>query len=387
MSETDREKPAELDESPATSGRRAVLGKAAIAAAVAAVAGTSMSKTAYAGNGNAATFQQGAANINATITTSLSGGSTLQVTDGSSAGIAGGLNPRVGSIYGRQTVANRVGVLGEATSSAGGWGVYGRSSSSQGRGVYGLTIGTSGAGVYGEHRAGSTDSGTGVVGLARRGTGVLATAETGVGLRAVGTTFDLEANGSGRVLVNKAGVTTPPTGASTVGTLARDAASNLWYCTASGTPGTWINLARALAPLVFFPLTPYRAYDSREALPAQGPLAMGNTRTIVIKDQRAVTGGAVTTADRVPAGATAITANITVVNTVSGGFLTANPGGNLVVTAATINWSETGQILNNGVTLAIGAAARDLSIIAGGSAGAQTDFVIDVTGYFAPQAI
>jgi hypothetical protein len=206
------------------------------------------------------------------------------------------------------------------------------------------------------------------------------TAGVGAGVRAYssnGPTIQLEPALTG----------VPAAGTWTRGALVADTAGNLWYCTVGGTPGTWVNLSRALAPLQFFPLTPYRAYDSREPVPAQGALAMGNTRTIVIKDQRAVTGGAVTTADRVPAGATAITANITVVNTVSAGFLTANPGGNTTVSAATINWFASGQILNNGVTLAIGAAARDLTVIAGGSSGASTDFVIDVTGYFAPAAV
>ena len=65
----------------------------------------------------------------------------------------------------------------------------------------------------------------------------------------------------------------------------------------------------------------------------------------------------------------------------SGGFLTVNPGGTVTINAATINWSASGQILNNGVTLTLN-ASRELTVIAGGSAGAATDFVIYVTGFY-----
>jgi hypothetical protein len=90
----------------------------------------------------------------------------------------------------------------------------------------------------------------------------------------------------------------------------------------------------------------------------------------------------VVSADVVPAGATAISCNVTVVNTVGGGFLTVNPGGNLTVGGATVNWFATGQILNNGVIVQINSTTREVTVIAGGTTGTRTDFVIDVTGYF-----
>ena len=86
-------------------------------------------------------------------------------------------------------------------------------------------------------------------------------------------------------------------------------------------------------------------------------------------------------ANFVPAGATAISANVTVVETVQSGFLAVNPGGNAIVNAATVNWYESGQILNNGVMLTLN-ANREITVIAGGIAGASTHFVIDVNGYF-----
>jgi hypothetical protein len=177
----------------------------------------------------------------------------------------------------------------------------------------------------------------------------------------------------------------PTTGTWALGSLVADTAGKLWYCTAGGTPGTWFELT-APAPTIpavstFHATTPTRVYDSREPLPLQGTLAAGQNRTISVADGRAVAGGAVTVANLVPAGSTAITANVTVVNTVGAGFLTLNPGGVATISAATINWSAAGQILNNGVTLAI-SASRELTVVAGGSGGATTDFVLDVTGYF-----
>jgi hypothetical protein len=297
----------------------------------------------------------GAGQITATLTSILSAAGFQVIGDSNGGQGPTGTN---GTLVGTTTTTNTVdlqaGVLGytSVNGAASGYGVVGRMASSnaaaRGGGVYGLSDAPT-AGVSPGVRARSL----------------------------AGPTIMLDP-----VLANA-----PTTGTWAVGSLVADTTGRLWYCTVAGAPGTWVNLVRAIAPLTFVPLTPYRAYDSREAQPNPGTLAMGSTRTVVIKDQRAVAGGAVVTADRVPAGATAITANVTVVNTVGAGFLTANPGGNTVVSAATINWSETGQILNNGVTLAIGAAARDLTVIAGGSGGAQTDFVIDVTGYFAPQAV
>lgn len=58
-----------------------------------------------------------------------------------------------------------------------------------------------------------------------------------------------------------------------------------------------------------------------------------------------------------------------------------DPLGDTVVHAAMINRYEGGQILNNGVTRRLG-GDHQLTVAAGGSQGAQTDFVIDVTGYF-----
>lgn len=358
-------------------GRRSLLGKAAIAAAVAAVTGVSMSKSASASVGNNVAMFQGIANTAVTATTSLAGGSTFRVINGISAGPAalGTLVPGtiVGSILGSQSGTSRAGIMGEATGTGYGWAVYGLNSSSQGIGVYGLNVGLDGIGLYGEHRAGTTEAGTGVVGISN----------SGVGVSGSGGMYDFQADGSGRVLLNKAGTTSPPAAVSTIGTLARDATGNLWYCATSGTtpaPGTWRKLAGPTSAGSFHAVTPGRLYDSRSMTPAV-PLPAGQNRVVTLRDKVNATTIAIETANYVPAGATAIACNVTVANTVGGGFLAINPLGDVTVHAATINWSAAGQILNNGVIITLG-GDRQVTVVAGGSGGAQTDFIIDVTGYF-----
>ena len=93
-------------------------------------------------------------------------------------------------------------------------------------------------------------------------------------------------------------------------------------------------------------------------------------------------GGAVTLVDAVPLGTLAVTANITVVDTVLSGYLTVNPGGDTAINAATVNWSDSDQILNNGVNVTINPTTRQVTVIAGGIAGSSTHFVIDITGFF-----
>jgi len=236
-------------------------------------------------------------------------------------------------------------------------------------------------GIYGY----TTQAGDGIIGIAAG-----ASSSSGVSGRALGSTpgvsAGLRAESAGGPTIQLVPVLTaaPRSGTWKLGALVADTTGRLWYCTATGTPGTWVDLAAAAADTpvpTFHALTPFRAYDSRAAQPATGAVPKGGTRTLSVKDKRDLTTGAVVAADLVPPGATAVSANVTVVDTVQSGFLTLNPGGDTTVNAATVNWSGAGQILNNGVTLAI-STARELTVIAGGADGASTHLVIDITGYF-----
>ena len=356
---------AEIEEQE--SSRRSLLGKGAVAAAVATVAGLAMAKQTLALNGNDVAMHQGAANTGATLSTTLSGGGTFYVVDGNTlptpllAGMVG-----KASIWGANaTSPASVGVLGSCTATNGGAGVQGYYSGSSGVGVRGTSVAVSSIGVLGEHL--STSAGSGVVGTSLNGPGVLGS----------GTSADLQANGSGKVVLSKAAYAViPPTGASFAGTLARDSAGDLWYSPASGV------YQKLNSPSgKFFPLTPGRVYDSRQTLPSPGPLVAGANRTISVADRRdaLLNTGAVVEANFVPAGAVAVSANVTITGTVGGGFLTVNPGGNTTVGASTINWKADNQDIANGIILALN-ANRELTIVAGG--GGSTGFIIDINGYY-----
>lgn len=338
-------------------GRRDFLGKAAIAAAVSAVAGLSMSKTVDASTGDAVLV---GLTTTAGATTTISGGTTLRVVDGSSTGPSGGTSPRVGSIYGSQSANSRAGVMGETTGTSGGWAVYGRNSSSSGIGVYGLNVGSGGVGVYGEHAAGSTESGSGVVGVSN----------TAVGVSGSGATYDFQGSGSGRVLLSAAGVANPPT-SGTVGTIARDSTGNMWICVATN---TWRKIAgTGTSGSLHLLATPKRVYDSR---PGEAPL-IGTKTPLTNLASRTVDCTANTSG--VPTNARGVVLNVTVVTITSGGFLAVTPGGAGFTGTSTLNWTAAGAIVANGVTVGCGTGAT-IDVTTGG--GGSANVLVDVFGYY-----
>ena len=158
-----------------------------------------------------------------------------------------------------------------------------------------------------------------------------------------------------------------------------NSAGQLWYCyvAGAGSASKWVRLSSP-----FVPVTPTRVYDSRVGAPLPtGILLAGTNRTISVADGRDGAGG-VSVANLVPAGATAVTANVTVTGTTSGfGYLVINPGGITTAGASTINWFGAGQTLANGVTLTLN-ASRQLTVLCDGASGASTHFIIDVSGYY-----
>lgn len=161
------------------------------------------------------------------------------------------------------------------------------------------------------------------------------------------------------------------------GELIADSTGRLWYCTADGTPGTWQVLATAGANGAFTAIASARTFDSRFSTAIQ----TGTNRTASIKDQIDVDTGAVSTADLVPAGATAITANITITRTTGVGFVAINPGGDTVIKASTINWTADNVTVANAGVFALG-GDRQLQVLAGGPPGGSAQVIVDVTGYY-----
>jgi hypothetical protein len=134
---------------------------------------------------------------------------------------------------------------------------------------------------------------------------------------------------------------------------------DVWLCVVAGTPGKWRKLGGPASAGAFHVISPSRVYDSRSAAPTPGPLANGANRLVSVADKRDLGTGAVTVANVVPAGATAIAVNVTVANTVNTGFLSVNEGGNIVVAASAINWSSSGQAIANGIIVPVNALPSD----------------------------
>jgi hypothetical protein len=164
-----------------------------------------------------------------------------------------------------------------------------------------------------------------------------------------------------------------------LGELVVDVSGDMWLCTEAGTPGAWRKISGAAAAGAYHAISPVRVYDSRVATPLKGALASGANRTVSVADGRDLVTGAVNAADVVPSGATAVFANVTIADTTSQGFLAINPGGTTTVSASSINWSASGQMLANGLALTLN-ANREVTVVAGG--GGTTNFVIDVNGYY-----
>jgi hypothetical protein len=161
----------------------------------------------------------------------------------------------------------------------------------------------------------------------------------------------------------------PSGGAYTLGEFAVDSLGALFQCVAAGSPGTWIKVV----PLVMLSV-PVRVYDSRPGTsPAIGPktaLFSGQDRTL----------DATVNGSGVPASASAILVNLTVVNTTASGFLAVFKGGIGWPGTSSINWFGDAQILANGVTTAV--ANLGMFAVHCGGVNNGTDFLVDVVGYY-----
>jgi len=126
----------------------------------------------------------------------------------------------------------------------------------------------------------------------------------------------------------------------------------------------------------FVPIAPARVYDSRLA-GGGGSLGAGAHRTVTVAN-KIDSSGAIVAANVVPAGAVAVSANLTVVGVSASGFLAVTPGGSTGYTTSSINWS-TKAALANAQDMTLG-GDRQLTIFTSGAGTA--DFVIDVAGYY-----
>ncbi|HSS45246.1 MAG TPA: hypothetical protein VLO07_07890, partial [Thermoanaerobaculia bacterium] len=125
-----------------------------------------------------------------------------------------------------------------------------------------------------------------------------------------------------------------------------------------------------VGPFSFFTLPPCRVVDTRNAAGAYGgpALVAGADRSFILIGQCGI-----------PATATAVSLNVTVVQPTTGGFLTLYPGGTTLPLASTINY-RSGQVRANNAVVPLGAAGDIL--VRCGQGGGTAHLVIDVNGYF-----
>lgn len=171
-----------------------------------------------------------------------------------------------------------------------------------------------------------------------------------------------------------------------VGEVVVDAAGHFWACVATGTPGTWIDLA---APLVdttelqpqYFPIDPIRCYDSRVDTFAESGFIAPNERRVVSVADSYDRAGTVLATDAVPAGATAVTYNITVAQPTAVNFLAVAPGDATDPPASSSINFDVGRNDANGLTGRLD-DDRQLAVFCGDDVG-SCHFIVDVTGYYA----
>jgi hypothetical protein len=121
---------------------------------------------------------------------------------------------------------------------------------------------------------------------------------------------------------------------------------------------------------VYVPLTPTRVLDTRNGTGGLGgPFTNHAARTFTV-------GG-------IPAGATAVTGNLTVTGQTSSGYLFIGPVATNNPTSSTLNF-PVGDDRANAVTVALGAGGTLSITFVAPSSGPSAQAIFDVTGYFTP---
>lgn len=263
-------------------------------------------------------------------------------------------------------------------------GLVATSSAFQGIAVRAESTGFSSAAVQ---AVGSTNDGTGVSAFGQVGVRASAT-QTGVytedcptGVYGTGTEIGLMGYGPVAPLwLRPLGVAAPDSGvAHEPGQFQVDEAGDLWFCVASGTPGTFRKLAGSATAGAFHALTATRVYDSRSPQPRRGRLSTGANRLVSVAAGRNLATGAVSVVDLVPPRARAVALSVSVLATAGTGTLTVNPGGVTAVTGTTLSWWGRGQAHTASTVVPLDIARRITLCLRG--ARAKAHVTVDVTGY------
>jgi hypothetical protein len=175
----------------------------------------------------------------------------------------------------------------------------------------------------------------------------------------------------------------PANGTHVAGELYVDAEGTLWFTVPTATAGEvrFVKLAGTPASGSFHAIDPQRAYDSRQAAyTVNGPMAPNTERVISVADGHDTNGGAVTTANVVPVGATAVQINVTAANMTAPNFLSVTAGDKTSTNTSLLNWSPGDIQIANSITVPLD-ADRQIKVFCGNQTG-STDVIIDIFGYY-----
>lgn len=243
------------------------------------------------------------------------------------------------------------GIQGVVAQTAGSIAVNGYDTAAYGVGVLGECDDVNGKGVYGYSHDGFAVVGSSV------------------------TSVDLVAEGTGRIYQRLAGQISNLSGYYRAGESLRDGNGDLWLCTVSGTPGTWVQVAHPIAGLAGGAISllsqPIRIFDSRAGF-SDGifnpgvPCTASSPTTVLIAG---VSNGSV----RVPTPLAGAIGNVTIANPQGVGYLELVPTGAGFTGAANLAYAP-GQVISNAYTVGLNLAGA-LDIIIGG---ADVDVIVDL---------
>ncbi len=143
----------------------------------------------------------------------------------------------------------------------------------------------------------------------------------------------------------------------------------------SGASGwsTFVDLLGATAGTTYVPITPVRILDSRDG---SGLSGLSGTFKSSVPRTFMVAGLGV-----IPAGAVAVTGNLTVTRQTNAGYVAVTPNPQVSPTSSTLNF-PLGDNRANNVTVSLSQAGALSATYVGGGSTRTTDLIFDVTGYF-----
>ena len=189
------------------------------------------------------------------------------------------------------------------------------------------------------------------------------TAANSIGIGAASNFAHLKLTDSGGTTANLPTTASLLARSALAGHIVFDRSHNLWL----GTSGGWRRISGPVTAGSFSIITPIRVYDSRSF----SKLDAGTNRLVQV-----------TGLGTIPAGARAISATLTITGTdTSFGFLGITAGDIASTATSAINWFGAGQTMATTVMSALDATGK-VKVFNDSPAGANTHFIIDVTGYY-----